>query len=48
MPSDFWDMTPMELNALCESAMRAHPKYVEPVSLDEFEALKARFPDKSE
>ncbi len=36
----------MELNALCESAMKAHPKYVEPVTLEEFEALKALHPDK--
>lgn len=35
----------MELDALCKAALKAHPKYCEPVSAAEFEALKAKFPD---
>lgn len=42
-PSDFWAMTPMELTALITAHFRAQPGYVAPMSVDTFEALKARF-----
>lgn len=38
-------MTPMELNALCEATLKSNPAYVEPISEDEFAAMKAKFPD---
>lgn len=45
-PSEFWGMTPMEVEALCEATNKANPKYVEPVSQDEAAALMAKFPDR--
>lgn len=45
-PSEFWRMTPMELERVCAAHVKAQPGYVAPVTLEEFEALKARFPDK--
>lgn len=44
-PADFWDMTPMEFELLCQAHVRAQPGYVAPVTWAEFDALKARFPD---
>lgn len=38
-------MTPMELNALCEVTLKSNPRYVEPISEEEFAAMKAKFPD---
>lgn len=45
-PSEFWNLTPMELEAYCDAYMKAQPGYVPLVTREEFEALKARFPDK--
>ena len=45
-PAEFWGITPMELDALCESSIKANPKYVEPVSREEMEALMAKHPDR--
>lgn len=39
-------MTPMEFDVLCSGFIKAQPGYVEPVTRADFEALKARFPDK--
>lgn len=45
-PSEFWNLTPSELEALCDAHLKAQPGYVPPVTPEEFAALKARFPDK--
>lgn len=36
----------MEFEVLCAQHIKALPGYIEPVTHAEFEALKARFPDK--
>jgi len=43
-PSEFWQLTPMEFDALCASHLKSNPHYTEPLSRDEFDALAAQFP----
>lgn len=43
-PSEFWLMTPMELETLCDSYLRSNPQYVEPVTREQFEELTAALP----
>jgi hypothetical protein len=44
-PSEFWAMTPGEFEGLCKQFLKAQPGYVEPVTWEEFAALRKRFPD---
>lgn len=38
-------MTPQEFNAVCKAYIRSQPGYVEPITFEEMEAMKKRFPD---
>jgi hypothetical protein len=42
---EFWNMTPGEFDAVCRAYLRAQPGYIEPVTWEEFEALRKKFPD---
>lgn len=44
-PSDFWELTPQEFNSVCQTYIRSQPGYVEPITWEELEAMRKRFPD---
>jgi uncharacterized phage protein (TIGR02216 family) len=44
-PSEFWAMTPVEFSAVCTAYIRSRPGYVEPITFEEMEAMRKRFPD---